>query len=83
MTFTNAQKQKRYRENLKAKGLYQAMKAKHTVRMRIYRQNLTGKTKQDYDKRHAESERVYRGKNKKSKYVLHYLIMLHGYFSDF
>jgi hypothetical protein len=43
MTFTNAQKQKRYRENLKAKGLYQAMKAKHSTRMRIYRENLTDK----------------------------------------
>ncbi|CAF1442411.1 unnamed protein product [Rotaria sordida] len=67
MTFTNAQKQKRYRENLKAKGLYQITKAKHTVRMRIYRQNLTGTKKQDYDKKHAESQRAYRNKNKKPK----------------
>jgi hypothetical protein len=83
MAFTNAQKQKRYRDNLKAKGLYQAMKAKHAVQMRIYRQNLTGETKREYDKRHAESQRVYRDKSKKSKYVLHYLIMLHENFSDF
>jgi uncharacterized protein (DUF2461 family) len=80
MTFTNAQKQKRYRENLKAKGLYQAMKAKHSTRMRIYRENLTDQKKKDYDKRHAKSQRVYRNKNKKIKYVLYYLIILYENF---
>ncbi|CAF1597724.1 unnamed protein product [Rotaria magnacalcarata] len=67
MALTNAQKQKRYRENLKAVDLYHAMKAKHAERMRIYRQSLTGQTKQDCDKRHAESQRTYRNKNKVSK----------------
>ena len=70
MVLTKAQKQKRYRENLKARGLYHAMKTKHAERMRIYRQSLTGLTKQDYDKRHAESQRSYRNKNKMSKYVI-------------
>ena len=70
MPLTNAQKQKRYRENLKARGLYHAMKAKHAERMRIYRQSVTGQTKQEYDKRHAESQRTYRNKNKMSKYVV-------------
>ncbi|CAF2033380.1 unnamed protein product [Rotaria magnacalcarata] len=67
MALTNAQKQKRYRENLKAVDLYHAMKAKHAERMRIYRQSLTGQTKQDCDKRHAESQRTYRNKNKVPK----------------
>ncbi|CAF2753831.1 unnamed protein product [Rotaria sp. Silwood2] len=67
MALTNTQKQKCYRENLKARGLYHAMKAKYAERMRIYRQSLTGQTKQDYDKRHAESQRTYRNKNKMSK----------------
>ena len=80
MTFTNAQKQKRYRENLKAKDLYQAIKVKHAARMRTYRQNLTGKAKEDYNKRHAELQRVYGNKNKKSTYVLYYLLVLHKNF---
>ena len=49
MVLTNAQKQKQYRENLKARGLYHAMKFKHAERTRIYRQNFTGQAKQDYD----------------------------------
>lgn len=65
MTLTKAQKQKRYRENLKARDLYHARKIKHAERMRIYRQSLTGQTKQDYDKRHAESQRTYRKKKTK------------------
>ncbi|CAF4608178.1 unnamed protein product, partial [Rotaria magnacalcarata] len=64
MVLTNAQKQKRYRENLKVKGLHHEMKVKHTKRMKIYRQCLTGQAKQDYDKRHAESQRTYRNKKK-------------------
>ena len=49
MVLTNAQKEKRYRKNLKARGLYYAMKSKHAERMRIYRQSFTGQAKQDYD----------------------------------
>ncbi|CAM4848043.1 unnamed protein product [Rotaria magnacalcarata] len=64
MVLTNAQKQKRYRENLKVKGLHHEMKVKHAKRMKIYRQCLTGQAKQDYDKRHAESQRTYRNKKK-------------------
>ena len=45
MVLTNAQKQKRYRKNLKARGLYHAMKFKHAKRMRIYRQSFTGQAK--------------------------------------
>ena len=63
MVLTNAQKEKRYRKNLKARGLYYAMKSKHAERMRIYRQNFTGQAKQDYDKRHVGSQRTYRSKN--------------------
>ncbi len=70
MVLTKAQKQKRYRENLKARGLYHTMKAKHAERMRIYRQKLTGQAKQDYDERHAESQRTYRNKNKMPKYAV-------------
>ena len=63
MVFTNAQKQKRYRKILKTRGLYHAMKSKHAERMQIYRQSFTDQAKQDYDKRHAESQRPYRSKN--------------------
>ena len=63
IVLTDAQKQKRYRKNLKARGLYHAMKFKHAERMRIYRQTFTGQAKQDYDKGHAESQRPYGSKN--------------------
>ena len=63
MVLTNAQKEKRYRKNFKARDLYHAMKSKHAQRMRIYRQSFTGQAKQDYDKGHAESQRPYRSKN--------------------
>ena len=63
MVLTNAQTQKRYRKNLKVGGLYHAMKSKHAERMRIYHQSFAGQAKQDYDKRHAESQRSYRSKN--------------------
>ena len=49
MVLTNAQKQKQYRENLKARDLYHAMKSKHAERTRIYRQNFTRQAKQGYD----------------------------------
>ena len=62
MVLTNAQKQKRYRKNLKARGLYYAMKSKDAERIRIYRQSFTDQAKQDYDKRHTESQRPYRSK---------------------
>ena len=64
MVVTNAQKQKGYRENLKARGVYHAMKSKHAERMRMYRQSLTGQAKQDYDNRHAGSQRTYSGGQK-------------------
>ena len=63
MVLTNAQKQKRYRKNLKVRDLYHAMKSKHAERMRTYRQSFTGQAKQDYYKRHAGSQRTYRSKN--------------------
>ena len=62
MVLTNAQKQKRYQKNLKARGLYHAMKSKRAERIRIYCQSFTGQATQDYDKRHAESQRPYRSK---------------------
>ncbi len=57
MALTPAEKQNRYRENLKVKGLYQAMKAKHAARMKTFRHNLTGQEKQDYDEKHVESQK--------------------------
>ena len=63
MVLINAQKQKRYRKNLKARGLYHAMESKHAEGMQIYRQSFTSQAKRDYDKRYAESQRPYRSKN--------------------
>ena len=83
IVLTNAQKRKRYRKNLKARGLYHAMKSKHAEQMRIYGQSVAGQAKQDHDKRHAKSQRTYRSKNEMSKYVVEYFKMLHRSFLNF
>ncbi|CAF3420657.1 unnamed protein product [Rotaria socialis] len=67
MAMANAEKQKGYRENLKARGLHQVMKQKNAARMRKLRQNLTGNMKEAYDKKHAQSQKAYRNKEKESK----------------
>jgi len=78
MALTPAQKQKRYRENLKAKGLQQTMKAKNADRMKTFRRNLNSEVKEKYDKKHAESQQNYRDKKKnKFEYVSHRLIAYH------
>ena len=74
MVLTFAEKQKRYRENLKIKGLYQTMKAKNTARMKAFRYNLAGEKKEDYNKRHTKSQQKYRDKKKVSEYVLFLVI---------
>ena len=62
MVLTKSQEQKRYRQNLNVRGLCHEIKADHTEQMIIHCQSLTGKRKQDYDKKHAESQRTYRNK---------------------
>ena len=64
MAFTPAEKQKRYRENLIKKGLYDITKAKHAARMKAYRQKLTGSTRIKYLKIHAASEKRYEERKK-------------------
>ena len=75
MALKPAEKQKRYRENLKIKGLHQMMKAKNSARMKTFRRNLTGEKKEGYNTRHAKSQRKYRGEGKVSEYVLYLVII--------
>ena len=58
MAMPNVEKQKQYRENLKARGLHQVMKQKNAARMRKFRQILTGNMKKAYDKKHAISKSI-------------------------
>jgi hypothetical protein len=59
MVLTPAQKQKRYRDNLIKKGLYDLTKVKHAARMKAYRQKLTGSERREYLVRHANSQKLY------------------------
>ncbi|CAF1275201.1 unnamed protein product [Rotaria sordida] len=59
MTLIPAQKQKRYRENLVKKGLYELAKAKHAAKMKAFRQKLTGSARIKYLAAHADSQRRY------------------------
>ncbi len=59
MALTAAQKQQRYRENLKKKGLYDLKKTKHAARMKNYRQKLTGSERIKYLLNHAQTQKRY------------------------
>jgi glycyl-tRNA synthetase alpha subunit len=48
MKLTAAQKQKRYRENLKRKGRHNVMKAKHRERMKDIRSKLSDFQREQY-----------------------------------
>jgi hypothetical protein len=71
MKLTAAQKQKRYRENLKRKGRHNEMKAKNRTRMKNARQQLSDYQREQYRKRDAIAHRNSRAQNKsQSKYVI-------------
>ncbi|CAF4261781.1 unnamed protein product, partial [Rotaria sp. Silwood2] len=57
MVLTPAEKQKRYRENLVKRGLYEFTKAKHAARMKVYRRKLTGLIRTKYLAAHADAQR--------------------------
>lgn len=70
MALTAAQKQQRYRDNLKKKDLYDLHKVKHASRMKKYRQQLTGSERSKYLLNHAESQKQYmKKKNFNIEYV--------------
>ena len=56
MKLTAAQKQKRYRENLKKKGRHNTMKAKNRERMKNMRSKLSNFQRERYLKRDATSK---------------------------
>ncbi len=56
MKLTTAQKQKRYRENLKRKGRHNAMKAKNLERMKNMRSKLSNSQREQYRQRDATSK---------------------------
>ncbi|CAF3102305.1 unnamed protein product [Rotaria sp. Silwood2] len=62
MVLTPAEKQKRYRENLVKRGLYEFTKAKHAARMKVYRRKLTGLIRTKYLAAHADAQRRYKAK---------------------
>jgi hypothetical protein len=71
MTLTAAQKQKRYRENLKRKGRHNAMKAKNRERMKNMRSKLSDFQREQYRKRDAAAHKNARAANKQqSRYVI-------------
>ncbi len=57
MKLTGAQKQKRYRENLKRKGRHNVMKAKNRERMKNMRIKLSDFQREQYRKRDATQHR--------------------------
>ncbi|CAF1513785.1 unnamed protein product [Adineta steineri] len=59
MALSSTEKQKRYRENLKKKGLYETAKAKHANAMKTFRENLTGAVRVKYLVTHAGSQKRY------------------------
>jgi hypothetical protein len=72
MKLTAAQKQKRYRENLKRKGRHNAMKAKNRERMRNVRSKLSNFQREQYRKRDAASRKSVRTANEQqSRYVIY------------
>jgi hypothetical protein len=56
MKLTTAQKQKRYRENLKRKGRHNAMKAKNLERMKNIRSKLSNFQREHYRQRDTTSK---------------------------
>ncbi|CAF1292332.1 unnamed protein product [Adineta steineri] len=64
MALTSAEKQKRYRENLKAKGLYKTMKEQNATRMKKFRHALTNEEKVKYNKKHSLTQKKYRDQKK-------------------
>lgn len=71
MKLTAAQKQKRYRENLKRKGRHNATKAKNRERMRNVRSQLSDFQREQYRKRDATARKAARAANdRRSKYVV-------------
>ncbi|CAF0905978.1 unnamed protein product [Adineta steineri] len=63
MKLTAAQKQKRYRENLKRKGGHNAMKAKNRERMRNMRSQLSDFQREQSRKRDATARKAARAAN--------------------
>ena len=71
MKVTAAQKQKRYRENLKRKRRHNAMKAKNRERMKNVRSKLSDLQREQYRKRDAAARKSVRAANKRqSRYVI-------------
>lgn len=64
MALAAAQKQQRYRDNLKKKGLHDSRKTKHATRMRAYRKKLTGVERVKYLLNHAQTQKRYMAKKK-------------------
>ncbi|CAF3414814.1 unnamed protein product, partial [Rotaria socialis] len=75
MKLTAAQKQKRYRENLKRKGRHNTMKAKNRERTQNLRSKLSDFQREQYRNHDAAARKRTRAANKhQSKYFLRILI---------
>lgn len=71
MKLTAAQKQKRYRENLKKNGRHESMKTKNRLRMRRFRRHLSDFQREQFRKRDAVAKRRARAVQKDvQKYVV-------------
>ena len=71
MKLTAAQKQKRYRENMKKKGRHNEMKAKNRERMKNVRSKLSNFQREQYRRCDAAAHKNARDANKQqSKYVI-------------
>lgn len=78
MKLTAAQKQKRYRQNLKKNGRHESMKAKNRLRMRRFRRELSDHQREQYRKRDAAAKKHARAAQKDAeKYVVYILVFKH------